>query len=298
MILYTGIGMQCHESTKSPLNSDSTAGISSDEKWLQMVAARRLKLLAKEKVRRCLIREWSGSVSGPRLRQACEAIHAFDFSWKPPRSIKQRRLFLTNWLADNSTPTTNELSIVPRHYQHILTITRLSYISPQQDDFSSGEMKQTERLSKDYICWPQTLRQESETKVRHNYQNLTVNIRANRTHAFCYVGFRYLLTTNINSFDGDKDENATRPLDRWVELEVTSCSSKTHGDHIGAARVVAVSNPPPVFLTTVSPRHPSPSQPTSMAADCYTTSMHDTASNNNTIPCWSFTCSPVPDACH
>eukprot|EP00966_Prymnesium_polylepis_P313007 7232893-Prymnesium_polylepis.1 len=184
--------------------SSSTSEATSVQAKLTAMARLRRDLLApKEAERQRLLATLRGYGQSPvgqaipagELAPIVQAICAFDESWQAPQPLKARRIFVDNFFADHDGKAAA--------YADTFRMAHLALL----DGSSSGDS--------DYHVLPMT-------DMAGMYR-----IHAKRTHAFCRVGYRFLLGA------GEHD---------WLELEVTQSGSESEGADKGIAKVASKSH--------------------------------------------------------
>jgi len=195
------------------------SGMSVDAHWSEMRQERRGLAGGKEEARQALLgrlrqhRSTDGGVlviSVPQLTELAEAVAAFDLSLAPaPRAPKQRRAFVEAWWADNEGKVAEG--------RDTLQFARLAL----EEVASSTPMHGGKPVADYHIVPPR--RNEGGVDGARRYR-----VHANRTHAFCRVGYRFLLCRG----------------DGWLELRVVESGGASVGEHKGVAVAHAASVAP------------------------------------------------------
>ena len=190
--------------------------LSTQAKVEQMAARRRELLVPKEQERQLLLAslrehamptDSAGSSVGAAipvgaLSAAVEAIAAFDVSWVAPTPLKAKRAFVDNWFEANEGKAA---AYADTYRVEWIALERV--VAPE-------EVEVARRQGGEISDYRVSLATDG-----------TYQIRTNRTHAFCRVGYRYLLTSG----------------EHWLELEVTKSDGPNAASDKGTAVVVEAS---------------------------------------------------------
>ena len=141
------------------------------------------------------------ALPAPQVSQVISSIAALDASLPVPATIKQRRAMIDAWFQENADadPTPD-----------IMRLARLAFGAVCSEDEVESARQRGVRVADFHVLRAA----EAEGEFR---------IHANRTHCFCRVGDRFLLTRE----------------EAWVELVVHESGSASEGEHKGMARVQA-----------------------------------------------------------
>ena len=141
------------------------------------------------------------ALPAPQVSQVISSIAALDASLPVPATIKQRRAMIDAWFQENADadPTPD-----------IMRLARLAFGAVCSEDEVESARQRGVRVADFHVIRAA----DAEGEFR---------IHANRTHCFCRVGDRFLLTRE----------------EAWVELVVHESGSASEGEHKGMARVQA-----------------------------------------------------------
>lgn len=205
---------------------------SADAKWTMMLQEQQVRLRPKREARAAVLsilaniaREAEGTRVGDactvsQLFQVCAAIEECDPSLHAPGNPKLRRAFVSGWYEDNRGMSSCDAPS---------DLTRLVFTRHLSSCQIKHERETEARLVEDYHV--RRRRATAGGSVVDASGGATLEVIANRTHAFCRPGFHYLLQKG----------------EAWAEVKVTA-PLEASGEHAGIASVAAVSAAGPAVL--------------------------------------------------
>ena len=199
------------------------SGLSAGAYWREMRRERSGVAGGKEEARQALLSRMrqhlsadGGGLAVPttELAELAEAIATFDVSLAPaPRGPKQRRAYVEAWWADNEGKAAEG--------RDTLQFARLALEKVTTTASTSANQAARGKVVADYHVFPPRRTDGVDGARRYS-------VHANRTHAFCRVGYRFLLTRG----------------DGWLELRVVESGGASVGEHKGVAVAHATSLAP------------------------------------------------------